>query len=56
MAQTKTLSKVQQLRESHQALAKSAAESGVTPPAFEDDPTFRDLVASHTLSKEPDRA
>ena len=56
MAQTKTPSKVQQLRESHQALAKSAAESGVTPPAFEDDPTFRDLVASHTLSKEPDRA
>ena len=46
MTQTKTPSFIQQLREKHQALARAAAVTGVTPEGFADDPAFLDLVAN----------
>ena len=44
MTQTQPLSFIQKLRAKHQARAQDAAESGVIPNAFSDDPAFLNLV------------
>ena len=42
-SQTET-SLVEQLRDNHQAAIDRATSTGIIPPAFEGDPTFRDAV------------
>jgi hypothetical protein len=43
---------IKALREAHQAAARDAARTGVTPPAFQNDPAFRELVAQRRDAEE----
>ncbi len=43
-------SEIDLLRARHQGAAEETARSGVTPPAFQGDPTFVQLVAAKKLA------